>query len=342
MKRRKFIQASVTGVAASAISTTVASSVVQSQQQPLNDPGRQKQLIGKICISRSGLPPEFWNANSSIAEILCNVRTDRRAQALLSDPVSYLRGIGVSIHSEAFDDESITLLSLSLDEDFQKAIDCKDYQLVLSYIGAAGTTGNFNSRKLQSKVLEILDQNKGELREQLELNRLDQASETDAFYKMATELNGSISLDDLSAIHGVFSANLSAKALRSGLAVSIAAIFVTAAAYVVVVVAVGAWVWVSGPGDEQSGNNRSQFRTRGRLSQIDPELVNDYERTLKISTLTGEPEIARQGFLKLIRAESEAVVGALRSCGYLSDAPSNDEDLVNAATHYAARVAGLA
>lgn len=341
MKRRQFLQGSMKGIAATAAGIAVGGKALAEPIQPQKQPAATP-VMGSLSISRSGLPPQFWAAHAEIAEVIADTSANReKAERLLTNPAAYLREIGVNIGSHEIYDESASVLAVTLDKEFQFAVAEGDYAKVMLYLQSAKVTSGFNGEGLRKAVERILNAQSQSLGAEVKARFPVPMEHNALMQRMAAEGLGSASADDLAIIRDVFESNLSTKGQDALLAVSIAAIFVTAAAYVVVWVVVGAWVLTSGPDEEQNEQQRVRGGRGERIASLDPVLMGDYERTLKVAALTGDREITRLAMVNLIRAESEAVIGALRSCGYLRGPASNDEDLVAATTRYAVRVAGV-
>lgn len=338
--RRDFIKRGMQSAAAAAAAAALPAGA-SHRHSIVDGTCESPPMIGKLLISRSGLPAEFWDANSRVATIIAQAHSESdSASKLLSDLPGFMNSAGFNIGSSAVTDETISLLAVAVDPDFSKFMQNGDYSSAFLLLEASGLSTGFKPDSLSSRIEVALKSKSEEIENIIAASRAS-GTTSELLHRLATTSGGNISPEDLAVVKDIFASNLSTRSQEAVVALSIAALYVTVAAYVVLWVAVGAWVFTSGPDDESNNNQRASRQRESRISRLDPDLMQDYERTLKIASLTGDEGIAREGILRLLRAESTAIISALRTCGYLSGSPSNDEELVDVATQYAARAAGV-
>lgn len=338
--RRNFIKRSVQSAAAAAAAAALPATA-SHRHNMVDGTCQSPPLIGKLLISRSGLPVEFWDANSRIATIIAQAYSDGDAASkLLNDLPGFMKSAGIDVTASTAKDETISLLAVTVDPDFSKFMKDGDYSSAFRLLEAVGLNTGFNPDSLRSRIEEALASKSKEIDQIISVSHAS-GSKSELLLRLARNSGGNVSPEDLAVVKDIFTSSLSARSEQAIVALSIAALYVTVAAYVVLWVAVGAWVFTSGPDDGSNDGQRNGRQEGARISRLDPDLMQDYERAIKIASLTGDEGIAREGMLRLLRAESTAIISALRACGHLSGSPAHDHELVDVATQYAARVAGV-
>lgn len=337
--RRTFIKGSMQSAAAAAVAATCPAVAASGSNAIEREKARDVPLIGRISISRSGLPAEFWDANSRAATIIAETYSNKlAARELLEDPAKFMKASGIDLGSPLVKDELLSLLAVTVDPAFSQLVSEKNYASVFRLLEASGLNSGFNPSALKIRIRTVLKMKSKEVEQMLGSLR---GNKRELSYRLAIESGGHVSPEDLAVVKDIFSANLSTRGEEGVVALSVAALYVTVAAYVVLWVAVGAWVFTSGPDDGSTEHSSVKTNESARVAKLDPDLMQDYERVLKIAILSGDRNIAHEGMLRLIKAESVAIVGALRECGYLAGPQSDDKALVDIATRYAARAAGV-
>lgn len=79
-----------------------------------------------------------------------------------------------------------------------------------------------------------------------------------------------------------------------------------------------------------------------RLAQLDPELLSDARRAVRIAALGRSNEMVKQTNAWLVEKEIEAVVGAARETGLINIPPEVETKITRSLQQMALRIAGLA
>lgn len=341
MKRRDFL--TKTGIVAA---TAVAGKAAAAASTPYGRPSSLRSgesepgQIGVLAISRSGLSPTYWTDATSAAYCLVQSALAPDDQAI-DNTNAFLRGLGLHDNNLISNDDNVAALILVNSTGFKSALRAKDYDRALDLICGTGGNSARQGARLQVLLEELLSSRAQEIFEDLEsITGPNSTGQQHTALALVEEGKGFPTEDDLALARSVLQQHLRSDAQAMLVAVSVAAILVTAAAYVVVWVAVGAWVWVSGLEVPRSFDADSKFPDQ-RISQLDQQLMSDHERALTIARLTGSVELAGASMRRLIALESEAIVAALRNCRLLKSAPSTDNELARLLTSYGCRAAGL-
>lgn len=249
MKRRDFLKVGSKAVpallgagAASGRLFGVPASLDLSEQES------KGALIGTLAISRSGLPVDYWASSSRAARLMMHVREPHKAGASKVGTVrELLVAHGLDDSPETALDPNIELMKVILSPAFKDALEARDFASVLAAIreGGGGVTPQAMRSQEQLRMRMMADSNEIRQIAQHHLGRNKRATD-DTLRRLLCDGQGIVTEEDLAIAASMISSRGPGLPGEALISLSVAAIFVTAAAYVVVVVAVGAWIWFQG------------------------------------------------------------------------------------------------
>lgn len=338
MKRRKFIQSTLISAPVVATGGAIAGTRL------FGEPGSVEEVANGLAnskdhlflsLSRTGLPEKFWEKIRSITSLVNGVlRSPTESAAFSASPGSYLSKFGLDGSDAILRDETVRLLAAISDPHVRQAISQKNYKEVITYLKNSGAI-NFDSSNLEKSLVAVIRANESEIREIISRNpnaSLDSDRET--YLSILSAASPGLTEDDLAITYKLISSELEGPQLAIVLAVN---------ALVVATVAVAAVLWIYVAGWVIGGPLDSLVSTTsfGKLAEVDPNLVKNYERVAKIAALTGEREIIEQGARDLVISECAAIVNAMRTVGIIQVSDASADRIIETLSLYAYKTVGV-
>lgn len=365
MKRRKFIQATLVGATAPIVGSAGAGGRLYGEPGSLE--GRASASMNgrkfALPLSKAGLPAETWAALGSISQVVENVLTSReQASAFFASPAEYLGRHGLSASDKTLRDDSVIFLTVLSHPAVKDALRNGDYAAAFDYLKVAGLFDPREPSVLQQRIESLLRDNITEIRSAMKAGGLARLSpeQEKILLEVLRDSGVNATEDDLAIVAQMVAADDNVVAGCTAVAgclvaVGIAAtvvLYVSVVVAATVILAVGAGVSVAvavavtvagqeqGTQSVQPGGLVSPPFT-GTFAKLDPVLLRNTERALRLGAIGGSAGLQRQAVKELIAVEVEAILTALKNTGLLPVGDAQLPGAIRATTAYAHKALGL-
>lgn len=357
MKRRRFIQASLLTTA-----LPVAASGERLYGTPASLLPNGERIADKFLLplSQTGLPPSTWREFSSVCEVIENVLASNVESAIFfKDPKKYMAERGLDASDKTLMDDSVIMLTCLSNAGVRESFAKRDYESVLEYFRVAGLFEPRDPSVLGQKIEQLVAANAGEIRKLMGSDSVKLRPDQERILLDVLEQSGvRLTEDDFAIVSELVSNGVVSPQACSAVAACVVAVAIVAIAAAYVSVTVGATVALMAgftvsiaiqlavfgprpPTHPQLTTSSEDAPFTGALAKLDPVLMRNTERAIRMSAITGDDGLRLHVLKDLIRDEVEAFMRAMQKTELL---PVDDEHLrlaTKATTAYAYRVIGI-
>lgn len=356
MKRRKFIQASL--VAAVAPTAGGAERLYGTPASVLPGGVRSSERF-MLPLSKTGLPSSTWGEFSQVCDAIERVMTSKAEAALFAkNPRGYLTSRGLDASDRTLMDDSVIMLTCLSHSSVQSAFADRNYDKVLKLFDAAGLFEPRDPSALAQRIQDVLASNATEIRKLIgaEQARL-RPDQEQVLLQVLRESGAQLTEDDFTIVSELVSSGVVSPQACTAVAACAVAVVLVAIAAAYVSVGVGATVGLMvgfsvsiavqlavfgyEPTALPTAMATSDVPFTGAMTKLDPVLVRNAERAMKLSAFTGDNGLRKHVMRDLISVEVEAFLRAMQRANLIQ---ADEEHLVlatKATTAYAYRVGGL-
>lgn len=308
MKRRKFIQASLV----SALAAPLATASERLYGTPTSLANVELGSVEKFVLplSRAGVPQGAWGALGPIHKLVESVLSgDAEARAFKRDPAKFLRSHGLDASDSVLTSETFRLLSALTDPAVKNSLRAQDHDATLGLLRAAGFFSCRQKSDLSNRISTLFQQNVELIRDAVGAGSGALSDSERAKLAQVLQESGVGATEvDLAALTQIIDTENSVMACT---VVAICAAAVVVAVLVSNAVGVVAVVWAVAATAVEIRGNEAQS-TVGTFAKLDPNLMSDTERTIRLARLSGSRGLEIHAIKKLIAEETEAVLVALK------------------------------
>ncbi len=354
MKRRKFIQAAlVAPVAATASASGASSERLYGTPLSVQADGGQAAARFMLPLSQTGLPADSWAELARVAQVVDGVLTSSEdSTRFRASPEKFLRSHGLDGSDKILNSEVTRMLACASDPAVRRALENSDWDGAIKLFKAAGLFEQPDTSVLTNRIATALQGNYDEIAKILRSEGLVTEKEQDqALLELITHSSGTPTEDDLAALYHLTSSGRVTPMFCTTVTICVAAVTagaaVTAVVYLMVAVVSAAAVLTqvstsgSSPQLPQLVDDRGGA-FNGSMTRLDPLLVRNSQRTLRLGAILGNAELQTQVYRDLISREVDAFMRAMASAGLFRFDEAQLGTAISAVQAYSLRVCGLA
>lgn len=342
MKRRKFIGVSLL-TAASPVAASAAGSrrlygaPASVQPEAVLDP----KLI--LPLVDAGVPAPALGYLSQISALWRRVLSDDvEMQDFALDPQGYLRRLGLRDVDGILQDDNVRLLLAVGSPGIRGALRDGDYRRAFSLLTASGVLQDLDPEPLARRLSGAFEERREELLAALK-NLPEDLSSEDVLKKLVSERSPASSNDSLIA-----ATEIVRKLYADSAATPSAVVPVVAIAIAAVLISVGiSFTVATGAAIVTAALAMTEVTVGSFLPQaqggmhLDPIAKSNFQRVIKLSSLTGDKGMLIASARELIEFEVGAIVDALVVTGLLDRDSRRAAVLKDVVVRYAFNVSGL-